>query len=108
MSNEDVTVQTENFIRAVIELQPLLEEHWKELALFQDKVPLAPNWPHYYQLAGSNQLLFVTARNGEGKLLGYYIAIVTPCSHYFTTPRAQHDIMRVTARGTRKWHRAKA
>ncbi len=100
--NEDVQVRTENFILCARELQPLLEEHYKELALFQDKVPLAVNWPHYYALTAAGQLLLVTARSSEGKLLGYYIATVSPCPHYFTTPRATHDVMRVMpeARGT--------
>ena len=97
----DVTVQTESLIQNVRELQPLLEEHYKELALFQEAVPLAINWPHYYALAASNQLLFVTARASDRKLLGYYIAIVSPCPHYFTSPKATHDVMRVApeARG---------
>jgi len=97
----DITVQTENLIQNVRELQPLLEEHYKELALFQEAVPLAINWPHYYALAASNSLLFVTARASDRKLLGYYIAIVSPCPHYFTSPKATHDVMRVApeARG---------
>jgi GNAT superfamily N-acetyltransferase len=93
--NEDVKVQQENFILGARELQPHLEEHFMELALFQAEVPLAVNWQYYYGLASNNQLLYVTARGREGKLLGYYIAICSPCPHYFTTPRATHDVMRV-------------
>jgi GNAT superfamily N-acetyltransferase len=97
----DVIVQTESLLKNVRELQPLLEEHYRELALFREAVPLAINWPHYFTLAASNQLLYVTARAPDGKLLGYYIATLTPCPHYFTTPKATHDIMRVSpeARG---------
>ena len=96
-----VTIARESFVAAARELQPLLEAHWKELALFQDEVPLAVNWPWYYSLQANNQLLFVTARSSNGSLLGYYIALVTPCPHYFTTPKALHDVMRVSpeARG---------
>ena len=91
----EVTIQTENLLASLPGLQTLLEEHYRELALFQESVPLAINWPYYYGLAASRQLLFVTARGAEGKLLGYYIAITSQCPHYFTTPRATHDIMRV-------------
>jgi GNAT superfamily N-acetyltransferase len=99
---DGVTVQTENLIRGASELQPFLEAHFKELALFQESVPLAINWPWYYQLAASNQLLYVTARGRDRRLLGYYVALVTPCPHYFTTPKALHDVMRVLpeARGS--------
>lgn len=93
--NEDVTIQTENLLASLPALQSMLEEHYRELAIFQAEVPLAINWPHYYSLVASRQLLFVTARNSDGKLLGYYIATTTQCPHYFTTPRGQHDIMRV-------------
>jgi len=91
----EVTIQTENLLASLPGLQTLLEEHYRELALFQESVPLAINWPYYYGLAASRQLLFVTARAGDGRLLGYYIAITSQCPHYFTTPRATHDIMRV-------------
>ncbi len=94
--NEDgITIQTESLIAALPGLQSLLEEHYKELALFQEAIPLAINWPHYYALAAARQLLFVTARGRDGALLGYYIVTTQQCPHYFTSSRATQDIMRV-------------
>ena len=56
------------------ELKQHLPDHWKELALDQDKVALDPSYEEYDILEKSDKLLFVTVRE-DGRMMGYFVGL---------------------------------
>lgn len=88
-------IKAESFTGALSELIPLFFEHEKEVVVFSPKqMPLAPNWQLYVMKERTNELLTIIARD-MGKIVGYYMAFVSPCPHYSTTLRATQDNIRV-------------
>lgn len=73
------------------EIKPLLPEHWKELALNQDKVPLDPQWHVYEIRQNAGEVLYTTLRK-DGVLVGYFIGFVVPGLHYKTCLTLTMDI----------------
>lgn len=88
----NLTYQKENFSDIKYELQPLLEKHWEEVAIYKDKVPYAPDWERYHNLESSGQLHIVTVRDA-GELVGYYVSIISQGLHYRFTKYAINDIV---------------
>jgi GNAT superfamily N-acetyltransferase len=76
-----LTAQVEPWAEFVEEARPLFPEHWRELALNQDKVPLDPRYEIYDAHDAKGGLLVVTLR-GAGELAGYFIGFVAPGLHY--------------------------
>lgn len=76
-----LTAQKETLDIALIAMQELFAEHWEELALDKDKVPLQPNYGHYFQREKAGEFLLVTLRK-NGKLVGYFAGFVAPGLHY--------------------------
>jgi GNAT superfamily N-acetyltransferase len=72
--------------------QALLEFHWREIALHQDVIPLAPDKESYEDLERHGQLQLVTMRDDEGKLWGYHVSIIRPHLHYRTSLTAFTDV----------------
>ncbi len=79
-----ITFQREYWDSFVIDVQPLLPLHFKELALDQDEVPLAPDYSIYKQMEVLGILHIWTARNDQ-LLIGYIIGFIKPHLHYSTT-----------------------
>ncbi len=86
-----ITFHVESFGRALPEFRALLADHWKELALDQEKVPLDPQWEVYAQREDRGELLFVAAREA-GQIVGYFIGFVAPGLHYATCLTCTMDI----------------
>lgn len=97
-----LTCHVESFEERLSELQTLLPEHYKELALNQDKVPLDPQYGVYIERERQGALLFVTLRDA-GELVGYLIAFIAPGLHYKTCLTCITDIfyVRQDKRGSR-------
>lgn len=74
----------------VAEFEPLLREHWREVAHYAD-LPLLPQWERYTALAAAGVMRVFTARLG-GALIGYSVHVVTPSLHY-TVQTASEDIL---------------
>jgi len=89
-----VTAQIESFKACLPELEPLLKAHWEELALFQDNIPLEPNYPFYFQHEAQGGLLFATVRK-RAKIVAYYIGFIARHPHYQTSLQCKPDIWRV-------------
>ena len=89
-----ITAHVESFTANIAELQEVIPLHYKELALNQDKVPLAPQWDVYIAREKMGELLFVTLRS-EGKLAGYFIGFIAPGLHYATCLTCIGDIFYV-------------
>lgn len=68
----------------VLELQPLLQRHWEEVALDKEQVPLDVDHFRYAQLDAHGALVIVTARDprNDHRLVGYIAAIVSEHLHY--------------------------
>jgi hypothetical protein len=74
------------------EFKILSVEHWREVALHQDDVPLDPDWETYEKGDAAGKLVFVAARDG-GVLAGYSVWAVTNPLHFKSTLYAQNDVI---------------
>jgi hypothetical protein len=82
----------ESFTNVKSEIKPLIEEHWKEIALHKDAIKLNPDWKGYARLADVGGLRVYTARQ-EGELVGYFVLIVSRSLHYMDHLFANNDII---------------
>lgn len=78
-----LTAQPEAFAPFLDEVKPYLPEHYKELALDQDKVPLSPQYDEYLRRDAAGMVMTVTLRSA-GELVGYFIGMIAPGLHYST------------------------
>ena len=86
-----ITCHVESFAERLAELQVLLPEHYRELALNKDQVPLSPQYGVYLERERAGGLLFVTLREA-GALVGYFIGFIAPGLHYSTCLTCTMDI----------------
>jgi len=78
--------QVENDILALLDL------HYKEIALNQDKIKLNPDWDVYRALEEQGKLKIFTARDGS-TLVGYFVVVVGVNMHYKDHTFACNDII---------------
>lgn len=74
------------------ECQNLIEQHWREIAVWQD-IPLAPNWLAYQQMEDAKALVIYTVRNEENQLVGYAVFFMRHHIHYKDHIWALNDIV---------------
>lgn len=86
-----ITYQVEQYRDIYGEMEPILREHWLEIALGHDKVPLDIDNERYFGLCEAGALHIVTARD-EGRLVGYHVAIVSGHLHYKSTLHGITDV----------------
>lgn len=86
-----VTYQTEKWADALPEMEPILVQHWREIALGHDKVPLDIGRDKYQALCDAGSLHVATARD-DGKMVGYHVAIVSGHLHYMSTLHGITDV----------------
>lgn len=77
----------------VEEIKPLIEQHYEEIALNKELIPLDPNWDQYAALAAAGKLLIVCARNEQNELIGYTVFFVNYHIHYQSTLVANNDLI---------------
>lgn len=87
-----ITSHVERFTDCIDEVQPLFREHWEELGLFKDKMPLDPHYGYYAECEANGSALFLTLRTA-GKLIGYFGGIVGPSPHYKSTLTCKMDLI---------------
>jgi len=87
-----ITYQQEDLSDIKFEIQPLLYQHWQEIAMYKDKIDLEPDWARYDELAESGKLHIVTVRD-DGELVGYYVTVITKGLHYKNTVYGINDIL---------------
>lgn len=75
----DFQVESYSTIRA--EVEPLLQQHYEEIALFKDKVKLSPDVDKYLAQEKAGILCVITARK-DGKLVGYHASFLIRHLHY--------------------------
>ena len=83
--------QVESVCDILNEVTPLLIEHWEQIALEKDTIPLAPVWDGYRDLEAADALRIITARE-DGELVGYAIYIIGPSLHYADQRFADADV----------------
>lgn len=86
-----LTAAPESFPEFLEEVKPLLPEHYRELALNQDRVPLSPQYGEYLRRDALGMVLTIALRDA-GKLVGYFIGFIAPGLHYSTCLTLQLDI----------------
>lgn len=87
--------QVERVTDVLDEIKPLLEEHWREIALYRDRFPLNPDYEKYKTLDAAGMAHVVTARD-QGRLIGYCISFIMPHLHYQDCIIAMNDILFIT------------
>lgn len=70
----------------------LLDLHYKEIALNQDKIKLNPDWDVYSGLEQQGKLKIFTARDND-TLVGYFVVVVGVNMHYKDHTFACNDII---------------
>jgi hypothetical protein len=87
-------LQCEPVLLVKPEMEPLLEDHYKELTLHRDKIKLAPDWELYDKMEKTGNFYLLTARDDEtNKLIGYSAWFVKPHIHYKETIVASNDVL---------------
>lgn len=89
-----ITAQVEPFSDVIEEIKPMLPGHWRELALYQDRMPLDPQWGAYIEREAQGSLVVVTLREA-GAVIGYFWGFIAPGMHYQSTLTCTMDIMYV-------------
>lgn len=79
MSNIEYKLETLD--ECLDEMIPIIEAHWEEVSMYQDKVKLSPDWDMYRKVEEADALVLMTVRD-EGKLIGYFVFFVQPHMHY--------------------------
>ena len=70
----------------------LLDLHYNEIALNQDKIKLNPDWDVYKELEQQGKLKIFTARDND-TLVGYFVVVVGVNMHYKDHTFACNDII---------------
>ena len=87
-----LTFQKENYDDFRLELMDLVIDHWQDVALNKDTVPLNPNWETYGALCDQGVAHVLTARTEEGKLVGYSVCLMGPHLRYKDEKWAEGDV----------------
>jgi GNAT superfamily N-acetyltransferase len=81
----------ETLSQCLDEARPLLVDHWENIALNKDTIPLNPLWNIYEKLEETGNLKIITARQDE-KLVGYAAYVISPSLHYSSEIIADADV----------------
>lgn len=90
-----LTAQVERISDLIDEIKPLLERHWQEIGIYQDKMPLDPNYDLYRARDAAGEGIICTLR-ADGELVGYWIGFIAPGLHYKSTLTLTTDILFVS------------
>ena len=90
-----ITYQVEKASDVIEDIKPLLELHWKEVAINRTHIKLNPDFDSYLNLSDDSKLFILTARK-DGALIGYNIYYVLPNLHYGGALFAEQDVIYVT------------
>ena len=87
-------IERESLTNCRYDIEPLLFEHWKEVAANQDQIKLNPDWAKYAELDRSGSLIAMIARD-QGKVIGYLVLIISEHLHYKDHKFAHNDVFYV-------------
>ncbi len=83
-------------------LEEMLFDHWQEVGLDHDAVPLAPDWAKYRDMEKRGTFRMISMRE-FGALVGYSAWIVCPSLHYRNTLHALNDYFWLAPEKRRGW-----
>ncbi|WP_157407089.1 hypothetical protein [Janthinobacterium sp. CG3] len=86
-----ITFQVEKWRDALPEMEPILVQHWHEIALGHAQVPLDIARDRYQAMCDAGVLHVVTVRD-DGVMVGYHVAIVSGHLHYLSTVHGITDV----------------
>ena len=86
-----ITYQKESFLQIWPDAKPLLEAHYKEIGLYNDKVVFDPDIEMYASLCKAGMLYILSAREGS-KLVGYCVFFLQNSLHYKAISSAHNDV----------------
>lgn len=86
-----VKFQVEELRHVFAEALPLLKEHWSEIALDQETVPLDPDLAAYEAIEDAGRYQITTARD-DGILVGYAAYFIAQNLHYKSLMVGESDI----------------
>lgn len=78
------------------EIGALWQRHYDEMGEDKPTVPFAPDWQRYGLLEATGKLVLITARDGNGVMVGYLMAILDTHMHFSTTLFACVDVYYLT------------
>lgn len=87
-----IAYQREGLHPAFEDAQPLLRQHYEEIAWKRDKIALLPDIERYDAMDVAGKLRVFTARQ-EGTLIGYAVYILSNALHYKQTSVATNDVV---------------
>ena len=79
------TFQHERWKDCETDIRGLVDAHWREIALDQDRIPLDIDFEMYRRLDAETFTLHVTTARERGNLIGYYVNVIRPHPHYKTS-----------------------
>jgi len=88
----DYITQREHFSDIIVEAEPLLRQHWREVAWEQEKIPLDIDYQTYDMLDKAGMFHCFSSRVG-GVLVGYSAYFMRPNPHYKSTMWAANDVI---------------
>lgn len=92
-SAAEIEIKRERYADFIDDVKALLPSHWKELALYQDDIPLAPDYDFYRRADFSGMLVFMAMRTKQERLLvGYAVYFIKAHHHYIGHRWAVSDI----------------
>lgn len=94
-----VTIKVERWAQFKAEGKPLFEQHWRELATYQD-IPLWIDDAQYERLEAHGHLMIVTMRVAD-RLCGYAVYMIAANPHYATSLQAREDVIYIEPRARR-------
>lgn len=87
-----ITCKIETMADCLEEMKTLFPRHWEELAMWKDRMPLAPQYDVYQRREDAGELVVSVLRD-DGKIIGYWVTFITLGLHYGTTVTATTDIL---------------
>lgn len=87
-----ITYAREAFDQVIDDIKVLLPQHWRELALYQDDIPLDADYD-WYKKAFSLGLLAIYTVRLDDALIGYAIFVVAPRHPHYVHRWAKDDIL---------------
>jgi len=88
----EVHLLRESYGEIISDIQRLLPEHWKELALYREDIPLDPDFSLYARADQIGMCAIFGLRTNNHDLVGYAIYFVRPHHHYKAHKWAISDI----------------
>lgn len=89
-----ITVNMELLKDHLEEIKVILPEHYEELALNKEHVPLSPQYEVYLERERRGELIFAVMRS-KGEMIGYFVGFIAPGLHYSTCLTCTLDIFYV-------------